>query len=1364
MKSDFITPLVFDAQSECKCMRIGCTCTNRIRHWFGDGEHTDTADKQSHTQYSSDNMCCAGKPAHSSEEHSNEDTHSPICLSRRFVAIKCFRLDLQIRLSRFNEELFLNDMHRALSGLLLLRDSSTTGDQPLSPSESTHVGFHVMITDDGETSLARVLNHIHSVRHEYEISVRQVTVQRAIQLQMRPGSIKCGNCVATVRRALEENLVIGGDGNSMIELHADLQTNIVTVFIDPTRQIRDPIALLDSIGKSAQIIFDIIPESETPYGNSRKDTDTQKLIVFDVEGMKCNSCVGKIAEALNSIHGVSSVSTSLKNKRVSVSTQSSNSDNISDIVSQTMNSLGFQVALNNTHQTRIFDILVEGMSCQNCCQRVKDLFADNDTVLAVDIDLEGKRVSIAVQPSSSHTLDSIIAAINNSTKYQASPYLESSTTQNSVQDQISIPRISDADNDYTEIRISNESHRLIQQNFEVENIDSSSRLDMQILGMTCASCVSKVERTIQGIPGVKKGVVNLMAQRGMILYDNSFADKEDIINRVSKLGYKVKEIETTEAQEGKAFLQVEGLQTVKDISDLESLLKETPGVLNVEVELSKKKVEIEFDHDVTNARHLIEWINSSARERFRAELYDNQSGDMRKAIMRDKDINFYKWMFIFAAINTVPSMVLMVLSFIPALEQYIMFPVLPGLPIMSLANFLLSTPVLFIAGYKFFILAAKAVRNMSLDMNCLIALATAEAYLFSVGSTIYGMFDTEYHTVEFFETVSSLIMFMLLGRLLENIAKRKTSQALVALMDLKPKTALLLDFHPSQRDSKERFISQCKKGEMISPGVDEKIISADLLGKNDIVKVLPGDKIPCDGEVIYGHSSVDESMITGESVPVLKQVNDEVIGGTINTDGMLLVVAMRVGSDTTLSSIAKMVENAQTSKPKIAEIADKISNVFVPIIIGISILTLAVWLVLGYLNVYPEEWRYGMDTFVFALRFSVTVVIIACPCALGLATPAALMVGTGVAAKYGVLIKGGSALEQAHGAKAILFDKTGTLTTGVMGVNELVFLDEDIKNDEQRVRALLLAIAAAESSSEHPIAQSICAHVRDQFQLPDDYFFEPPSDFSSIVGRGVKCTIAFPGISTPVHLVVGNNKLMEDEMIARPAMSPLERELLNSPQTLIYVGLDGRLVCIFGISDQLKPESIDVVRYLQKRLRIDVYMLTGDRQEVAEHVASQLGIPIPGNVFADCSPADKQLKVKELQQRRKRVIMVGDGINDSPSLAQANVGMAIGSGTQVASEAADIILVNNSVTSVVNAIVISRVVYRRIIFNFIWAFAYNLLLVPVGAGLFYGLIKPVLIPPWAAGAAMILSSLSVLASSLLLRLYRRPSICNVRDH
>jgi Cu+-exporting ATPase len=639
----------------------------------------------------------------------------------------------------------------------------------------------------------------------------------------------------------------------------------------------------------------------------------------------------------------------------------------------------------------------------------------------------------------------------------------------------------------------------------------------------------------------------------------------------------------------------------------------------------------------------------------------------------------------------------------------------------------LSTPVQFIIGRRFYIGSYKALRHGSANMDVLVALGTNSAYFYSVYSVLRAAHSRDFNGTDFFETSSMLITFILLGKYLEVLAKGKTSEAIAKLMDLAPETTILLTLGD--------------EGNVIS----EQEIDGRLIQKNDVIKIIPGAKVASDGDVLWGESHVNESMITGEARPVAKRKGDTVIGGTVNQNGVLHIKATRVGSDSALSQIVRLVESAQMAKAPVQKFADRISKYFVPLVIILSFSTWLAWFLAGRFHSYPISWiPCSMSSFELALQFGISVMVIACPCALGLATPTAVMVGTGVGASQGVLIKGGQALESAHKVNCIMFDKTGTLTVG----KPVVINTKLFKNME--LREFYVLIAATEVNSEHPLAKAIVEYAKKFVEDKENPAWPEAQDFISITGNGVKAIVQNK------EIIVGNKSLMLDQKIAIPMdAEDILTQAEGMAQTGILVSIDKELVGVVAISDPLKPGAKEVISIL-KSMKIRSIVVTGDNWGTANSIAKEVGIE---TVIAEAKPEDKAKKVKEFQTSGYIVAMVGDGINDSPALVAADVGMAIGAGTDIAIEAADIVLMKNNLEDVITAIDLSRKTFSRIRLNYIWALGYNLLGIPIAAGALFPLTG-FRLPPWIAGAAMASSSVSVVCSSLLLKYYKRPQKLN----
>ncbi|KAK4742364.1 hypothetical protein SAY87_000365 [Trapa incisa] len=844
---------------------------------------------------------------------------------------------------------------------------------------------------------------------------------------------------------------------------------------------------------------------------------------------------------------------------------------------------------------------------------------------------------------------------------------------------------------------------------------------IQINGMTCTTCSSNVESALRSIPGVHKAQVALATVEAEIHYDPSIMTTGHFLSTIEDMGYDVTLISTGDDMSN-IQLKVDGVRTVHSMRMLEKSILALPGVENVEVEPLLSKLSVSYKSDLTGPRSFINVIESMESGRYKAGIFSQGEAGGRDA-RREEEINRYWRSFLWSLVFTLPVFLLsMVFMYIPGIKHGLDLKVINMMSIGEVLRWALATPVQFIIGWRFYTGASKALRRGFANMDVLIALGTNAAYFYSAYSVLRAATTPNFKGTDFFETSSMLISFILLGKYLEVLAKGKTSEAIAKLMNLAPETALLLTL-----DSEGNVVS-------------EKEIGSQLIQKNDVVKVVPGAKVASDGFVIWGQSHVNESMITGEARPVAKRAGDMVIGGTLNENGVLHVKATRVGSESALSQIVRLVECAQMAKAPVQKFADRISKYFVPLVIVLSFLTWLTWFLAGKFGAYPKSWiPSSMDSFQLALQFGISVMVIACPCALGLATPTAVMVGTGVGASQGVLIKGGQALESAHKVNCIILDKTGTLTVGKPVVVSTRLLRNMVLRDFYDV------VAATEVNSEHPLAKAIVEYAKKFRDDEENPMWPAAREFISITGHGVKAIV------DDREVIIGNKGLMLEYKIAVPVEAEdLLAEIEAMAQTGILVAIDGQLTGVLAISDPLKPGAHEVISIL-KSMNVRSVMVTGDNWGTARSIATQAGIE---TVMAEAKPEQKAEKVKELQASGYTVGMVGDGINDSPALVAADVGMAIGAGTDIAIEAADIVLMKSNLADVITAIDLSQKTFSRIRLNYMWALGYNLLGIPIAAGaLFPGI--GFRLPPWVAGAAMAASSVSVVCCSLLLRYYKR---------
>ncbi|PKM93698.1 MAG: copper-translocating P-type ATPase [Firmicutes bacterium HGW-Firmicutes-1] len=810
---------------------------------------------------------------------------------------------------------------------------------------------------------------------------------------------------------------------------------------------------------------------------------------------------------------------------------------------------------------------------------------------------------------------------------------------------------------------------------------------LKILGMTCSACASATERAVRKIDGVQEASVNFSTEKLNITYDESKVTVNNIKDAVTKAGYDALE----EVTEKEVTIPIQGMTCAACANRIEKVTGKMDGVSVSTVNFATEKATIKYDPTKVRISEIKQAI---AKAGYKALEIETKIAVDEDKIRKQKEIRTLWTKFIISAVFSIPLLYIAMGSMVTWLN----FPIPQWLdPMMYPLNFALSQIILVIpvilAGNKFYSIGFKAIFRKSPNMDSLIAMGTSAAILYSVFST-YMISIGEFIYVEdlYFETAGVIITLILLGKSLEAVSKGKTSEAIKKLMGLAPKTATII------QDDKE-----------IEIPIEEVEVG-------DIILVKPGEKLPVDGVVVEGYTSVDESMLTGESIPVEKNVGAKVIGASINKNGSIKFKATKVGSDTALAQIIKLVEDAQGSKAPIAQMADIVSGYFVPIVFVIATLSALAWFITG-------------QSAVFSLTIFIAVLVIACPCALGLATPTAIMVGTGKGAEYGILIKGGEALELTHKINTIVFDKTGTLTEGKPEVTDIVAVESIDKN------MLLQLAASAEKGSEHPLGEAIVKGAE-----KENLELLKVEQFVAIPGHGIEVTI------NAKNLLLGNRKLMADRNISLELLENESDRLASEGKTPMYIAINDKIAGIIAVADVVKESSAKAIRQLHD-MGIEVAMITGDNRKTAEAIAKQVGID---RVLAEVLPQDKANEVKKLQSEGKKVAMVGDGINDAPALAQADIGIAIGSGTDVAMESADIVLMRSDLMDVPTAIQLSKSTIRNIKQNLFWAFGYNVAGIPIAAGLLYAFGGPKLNPIFAA-AAMSLSSVSVLVNALRLK-------------
>uniref|UniRef100_A0A8C1SLX4 P-type Cu(+) transporter n=1 Tax=Cyprinus carpio TaxID=7962 RepID=A0A8C1SLX4_CYPCA len=1061
---------------------------------------------------------------------------------------------------------------------------------------------------------------------------------------------------------------------------------------------------------------------------SEPSSDSSITTVFQVTGMHCKSCVVSIQDSISKLPGVSSVVVSLENTQAVIQhnlKQTSAAElqkAIEDLPPGSFKAAvlpaspepGFLQPL-----VSVAEIHIEGMTCGSCVQSIEGVISQKKGVRSAKVSLASHQGTFEFDPLVT-TSEELRAAIEDM-GFDA----------------------------------------FLPAHFKLTVICTVAAV------FSVASCLSP--------SGVHSVLVALMAGKAEVRYSPSIIDPQRIAEFIQELGFTASVMENCDGSDGTLELVVRGMTCASCVHKIESNLMKQKGILYASVALATNKAHIRYDPEVTGPRDVIRWIENLG---FTASLVKKDRAGSH--LDHSREIRQWKRSFLISLFFCVPVMGMMIYMIIVDHQIEMSHPhnasaedrekyhstmflekqLLPGLSIMNLISCLFCVPVQFIGGRYFYCQAYKAVKHRTANMDVLIVLATTIAFTYSVVILLVAMIEgAKVNPITFFDTPPMLFVFISLGRWLEQIAKSKTSEALSKLMSLQATEATVVTL----------------KDDMSV--LSEEQVDVELVQRGDVVKVVPGGKFPVDGRVIEGHSMADESLITGEAMPVTKRPGSSVIAGSINQNGSLLIKATHVGTDTTLSQIVRLVEEAQTSKAPIQQFADKISGYFVPFIIVVSFLTLVAWILIGFVN-FPlvEKYFPGYDKSIseaeavirFAFQASITVLCIACPCSLGLATPTAVMVGTGVGAQNGILIKGGEPLEMAHKIQTVVFDKTGTITYGAPKVVQVKMLAEGNRMPRSK---LLAIVGTAENNSEHPLGAAITKYCKQELGTES---LGTCTDFQAVPGCGIRCLVSntenlahssdHPLIMDPQPLgesvvqmcssavLIGNREWMRRNALqVRADVDEAMTEHEKRGRTAVLVAVDNELCAMVAVADTVKPEAELAVHTLTA-MGLEVVLMTGDNRKTARAIAAQVGIR---KVFAEVLPSHKVAKVEQLQLAGRRVAMVGDGVNDSPALARADVGIAIGTGTDVAIEAADVVLIRNDLLDVVGSIDLSKKTVKRIRINFVFALIYNLVGIPIAAGVFMpvGLV----LQPWMGSAAMAASSVSVVLSSLLLKCYTKPS-------
>lgn len=807
----------------------------------------------------------------------------------------------------------------------------------------------------------------------------------------------------------------------------------------------------------------------------------------------------------------------------------------------------------------------------------------------------------------------------------------------------------------------------------------------QIEGMSCSSCAQTIEKVTAKLPGVKEATVNLATEKLTLVFDEQQLSYQEIQQAVTSVGYNLLNNNI------RRNYVIEGMSCASCVQAVEKAISHIEGVSTVSINLTTEKMQVMYDTTLTNSADIMEAVSSVGYKAI--ETYDGE--EKKTTYQKKKNKDNLKNRFFISLIFVIPLL-------------YIAMGHMVNLPLPTFINpsdnpinfvlvqLILTLPILYI-GRSFFITGFRSLLKGYPTMDSLVALGTSTSFLYSLYGTVMVIQGNHSFTMNlYYESTGVILTLITLGKFFESLSKGKTSEAIKKLIDLSPKTARVI------KNNQE---------------LEVPVTSVNL---GDVLLVKPGEKIPVDGVLTTGNSSVDESMLTGESMPVKKQVGDLVIGASLNQNGSFQFKATKVGKETALSQIIKLVEEAQNFKAPIARLADKISGVFVPIIIAIALLSGMAW------------YFFGNESWIFSLTITISVLVIACPCALGLATPTAIMVGTGKGAENGILIKSGNALEAAYKIQTIVLDKTGTITEGKPRVTDII-TTQSITQDE-----LLRFAATAENYSEHPLGEAIVQYAKEK-----KLSLLSASNFKAIPGNGIQAII------NEQNLLLGNQALMTKFSIDSQEFNQIFDQLAKKGKTPMYVAKGQQLLGIIAVADPVKTTSREAIEQLHK-MKINTIMLTGDNQATAQAIAKQVGID---QVVSGVLPENKAETIKQLQNKEEKIAMVGDGINDAPALAQADIGIAIGSGTDIAIESAEIILMNSDLLDVQTAILLSKATIKNIKENLFWAFIYNILGVPIAMGILYLFGGP-LLNPMVAGAAMSFSSISVVLNALRLKRFK----------
>ncbi|KAJ1652731.1 Cu(2+)-transporting P-type ATPase [Dispira simplex] len=1167
----------------------------------------------------------------------------------------------------------------------------------------------------------------------FEVELPSDILASSLHLTLRVTGMTCQSCVRAVTQALTERTP------GVVKADVTLERNQANVTYDPSQVgVNDLIRVVEKCG------FDC--SMEIPVADPIADEATVRYLV---KTMTCQSCVKAVSGALQGLEGIIQQGIDLAAGTASITYHPAilSPDRIQAAIAK----CGFDVIPlvdkpiedKNLHTT---DLLVRGMTCQSCVKSVHQAVSALSGITDVYVDLSRDTATVTYRPSQ-QTLSEIIQCIekcdftvhigpNEATTSPLSMYSSMAETivNNSARDSVSPSTVPLK---HTDSGISTDEISLLSTHISPDKTSPAGTViqaQVEIHGMTCASCVASIEGAIGALFGVETITVSLLAQRATVSHHPDQITGSEIADHITKLGFEAQVL--TDSNKGRVDLQIFRMTCASCVGAIERGLGALSGVKHVAVNLSLENATVEFDQSTVGVRDIVSKVKSLG---FDAMVADKNAHSQLESLNRTKEVLEWRSALFRSLLFGLPVIFLAkVAPALPYLGNTVHWHLLPGISVGHILECALTIPVQFGVGSRFYRNSYAALKHGNTTMDVLIMLGTSTAFIFSVFMLLRSLFHPN-HPVPtvFFETSAMLIAFVTLGRYLENLAKGNTSTALSRLMSLTPSSTTLVEWDPTTETSHH----------------DQKI-PTEMVQRGDYLKVLPGEKLPSDGVVVQGSSNVDESMVTGEAVPLTKTAGSTVIGGTVNGTGAFVMQATRVGHETTLAQIVKLVEDAQTQKAPIQALADTVSRYFVPVVIIMGLLTFTTWMIICKFTSdhLPQIFNDpDNDHFVVCLKLAMSVIVVACPCALGLSTPTAVMVGTGVGAQHGILIKGGDALETADKVTKVVFDKTGTLTTGQLEVE-----DYQLELSGFDGKQLLMAVGAAESNSEHPLGKAIAAYAKRALNTTDWKCWV--TEFEAIPGQGLQCQVQLPfgttGTRQSHKLLVGNEKLLSKRAgctLPSTFIHAVREPQQRQGRTVVLVAVDGQFAGFVALADTIRPEARSVVHTL-RTMGYTVALATGDQELTARAIAAKCLVT---EIYAGLSPNGKAHVVRQLQEQANQVVaMVGDGVNDSPALATANVGIAVSSGADVALEAAHMVLMRTDLCDVVTALDLSRTIFRRITLNYVWATLYNLVGVPVAMGVF--LPWGIMLHPMMAGAAMAFSSVSVVCSSLLLKFYRKP--------